>query len=119
MTTLYKPVLIESAEQAEALPVGTVATYRGVCCGFEVAIRDEDGEWWDAPGGINQKGPAYTDQTITGWTALVPVEAEEERVQRIQYDRRGYESDVHSETRLVTPWERIDGPSPDRRGDCA
>ena len=25
MTTLYKPVLIESAEQAEALPVGTVA----------------------------------------------------------------------------------------------
>ena len=52
-------------------------------------------------------------------TVLVPVEAEEERVQRIQYDRRGYESDVHSETRLVTPWERIDGPSPDRRGDCA
>ena len=78
MTTLYRPVLIESAEQAEALPVGTVATFRGVCCGFEVAIRDEDGEWWDAPGGITQKGPGYTDQTITGWTALVPIEAEVE-----------------------------------------
>ena len=78
MTTLYKPVLIESAEQAEALPVGTVATFRGVCCGSEVAIRDQDGEWWDAPGGITQKGPAYTDQTIVGWTALVPIEAEVE-----------------------------------------
>lgn len=78
MTTLYKPVLIETTEQAEALPVGTVATFRGVCCGFEVAIRDEDGEWWDAPGGITQKGPGYTDQTITGWTALVPIEAEVE-----------------------------------------
>ena len=78
MTTIYAPRLIESAEQAEALPVGTVATFRGVCCGFEVAIRDQDGEWWDAPGGITQKGPAYTDQTITGWTALVPIEAEVE-----------------------------------------
>ena len=26
MTTLYRPILIESAEQAEALPVGTVAS---------------------------------------------------------------------------------------------
>ena len=57
--------------------------------------------------------------SMVGWTALLPVEAEEERVQRIQYDRRGYESDVHSETRLVTPWEPVGGPSPDRRGDYA
>ena len=26
MTTLYRPVLIESAEQAEALPIFTIAT---------------------------------------------------------------------------------------------
>lgn len=100
MTTLYKPVLIESVEQAEALPVGTVATYRGVCCGFEVAIRDQDGEWWDAPGGINQKGPAYTDQTITGWTALVPIEAE------VEVDTDYYTGGDGAPThRYVTPWE--------------
>ena len=75
MTTIYVPRLIESVEQAEALPSGTQ--------------RLQDG----------REGLAI------GWTALVPIEAREERVERIEYSPLGYETNVYSETRLVTSWE--------------
>lgn len=107
---VYIPQRIETAEQAEALPDNTMV------------IHPQE---WPL---VFVSGKLYTEsETVTvkeiveqgGYSALVPIEAEEERVQRIQYDRRGYESAVYSETRLATPWEPVSGPSPDRRGDCA
>ena len=50
-------------------------------------------------------------------TVLVPIEAEEET--HLHIVRSGARTTTADLTRLVTPWERIDGPSPDRRGDCA
>ncbi|MGO2362181.1 MAG: hypothetical protein ACTH6N_13765 [Brachybacterium tyrofermentans] len=82
MTTLYKPVLIESAEQAEALPIGTVATLSedigdGVA-DFYAATKAEDG--WER---TDSSGPSWMSPApatgMVGWTALVPIEAEEER----------------------------------------
>ena len=95
---VYIPTPITSVEQAEALPEGTVAIQPW---GHGTTARTlTNGRW------ITPSGAALPNAESIGFTALVPIEAEEERVQRIQYDRRGYESDVHSETRLVTPWER-------------
>ena len=104
MTALYRPVLIESAEQAEALPIGTVATHdKG--SGMDHAHKlfpplghTESLLWASLTGLVSNAG-------MVGWTALVPIEAEEERVERIKYSPRGYETNVYSETRLVTPWE--------------
>ena len=70
MTTLYKPVLIESIEQAEALPVGTV--------GHEpphlYAYIKKAPNYWRGTG----DDAALTDYEMLPFTALVPVEAEEE-----------------------------------------
>ena len=66
MTTLYKAVKIQSAEQAEALPVGTVVIRTRV----GVIEKGRRG-WWS---GLNQ----VPDQTPIGASALVPIEAEEE-----------------------------------------
>lgn len=94
MTTLYRPVLIETAEQADALPVGTVATMsenfgEGIIDSY-VAVKSADG--WvstDSPGPpwmspIPDAGMADDDNP---WTALVPVEAEEEREGVVTYPR--------------------------------
>lgn len=70
MTTLYKPVLIESAEQAEALSWGTIA--RSDAFAPEVFVKDED-SW------LGTHGPgAFTNESAVGLEALVPIEAEEE-----------------------------------------
>lgn len=73
MTRLYRPVLIESAEQAEALPVGTVATDLGARI-VSAAVRTDVGLGWFV------SGDEMTDmhEHLVGWTALVPIEAEEE-----------------------------------------
>ena len=122
MTILYRPVLIESAEQAEALPVGTVAidldsqgqprqaSIRVRCgwyCTGEVAA---DGSPWLAP---------Y--DAMVGDYALVPIEAEEEtrRVAKapdgsethyspgaVDHPWLGdYVAALPAQSRLVTPWE--------------
>ena len=103
MATIYVPRLIESAEQAEALPIGTVAidldsqgqprqaSIRVRCgwyCTGEVAA---DGSPWLAP-----------HDAMAGDYALVPIEAEEET-------RHGLVGLIdptapHDERRLVTPW---------------
>ena len=119
MSTLYRPVLIETAEQAEALPEGTVATHGGTdgYC-YEVAIRDQDGEWWSAPGGLGQEEPAYADDTIVGFTALVPIEAEEETVacgddwsipthEGLMPNGDVVPNGWSVHTRFVTPWEEV------------
>ena len=70
MTTIYVPRLIESAEQAEALPWGAIA--RSDAFAPEVFVKDED-SW------MGTHGPgAFTNESAVGLEALVPIEAEEE-----------------------------------------
>ena len=93
MTTLYRPVLIESAEQAEALPVGTVALQSW---GHGTTARTlTNGRW------ITPSGAALPHVEAVGFTALVPIEAEEE-THSIQ--TRG-QTTPEWRTRLCTPWE--------------
>lgn len=73
MTTIYIPRLIETAEQAEALPRGTVA-YRSVIGGPAryAATRTPSNDWYIG-------GREFQEHDfMVGWTALVPIEAEEE-----------------------------------------
>lgn len=101
MITLYRPVLIESAEQAEALPVGTVAQHNAPGYARHIAVRifreDGDPRVWRP-----HRGHALrTHARMVGWTALVPIEAEEEaRISETRSRWRGFR-----ESRLVTPWE--------------
>ena len=67
MTTLYRPALIESAEQAEALPEGTIATHDE----HWPAVRCTPNRWESSA-----RDMKHAD--MVGWTALVPIEAEEE-----------------------------------------
>ena len=110
MTTLYKPVKIESAEQAEALPAFTVARY--IDGDTRAAIKTIDGIWESIPGFYGEE--AHFSEDMIGWTALVPIEAEEEMrafydskrgaTIRVPVDDRARERG-RVETRYVTPWE--------------
>ena len=73
MTTLYKPVLIESADQAEALPEGTIMFLPAGP--YVWTARDPGGEFLDHYG-----RPWHFENTQDDepFTALVPIEAEEE-----------------------------------------
>lgn len=68
MTTLYRPVKIETAEQAEALPEGSV-----------VPIEDKDGPWEKRPDGKFQGADRVVVDAcrVLDRIALVPIEAEE------------------------------------------
>lgn len=86
MSTLYRPALIETAEQAEALPEGSLV--RDVRSGFDYRARHALGGYLqaDLDAGVDVE-------------ALVPIEAEEE-----------WGEDDGADTftptrRLVTPWE--------------
>ena len=96
MTTLYRPVLIESVEQAEHLPVGTVAMHR---IGPGAAVRVGYGLGWSMGGEEMSEHHSH----MVGWTALVPIEAEEEARHAIIRDSKP--TGEQPETRLVTPWE--------------
>ena len=103
MITLYRPVLIESAEQAEALPLGMVATSPVIDA---VAIRVGYGLGWSVSGDEMSDMHAH----MVGWTALVPIEAEEEtrdHPRRHEKAPRAGEAYLRpaTMTRLVTPWE--------------
>lgn len=72
MTTIYIPQRIDTAEQAEALPRGTVAT-SGHCESFGpfAAIRTGDVPDWY----MTTAPDTWADNAeMVGWTALVPVE---------------------------------------------
>ena len=88
MTTLYKPVLIESAEQAEALPVGTTVTHPDYWPREKANLLGS----WEGP------GDAMQNVDMVGWTALVPIEAEEETLW-------SGSRHLYTQTRYVTPWE--------------
>lgn len=93
MTTLYRPVLIESAEQAEALPRGTVATYgekSAKLTAHHVGNVVTPADAWLV---MDELMPSAE---MIGWTALVPIEAEEETDAGL---------DLTPLRRLVTPWE--------------
>ena len=90
MTTLYRPVLIESAEQAEALPKGSVVFDGDPVDGDTYA--NEGGEWR-----TNGYPGLLSEALDLGFavTALVPIEAEEQHVS----------PDAITYARYVTPWE--------------
>ena len=100
MTTLYRPVLIESAEQAEALPVGTVGHEPPHLYAYIKKARN----YWRGTG----DDAALTDYEMLPFTALVPLEAEEETREhpsRVE-ERVGYV--YHQpvrQTRYKTRWE--------------
>ncbi|MCZ4325688.1 hypothetical protein [Brachybacterium paraconglomeratum] len=110
MTTLYRSQLIESAEQAEALPEGTV-----------VPIEDKDGPWEKRPDGYFQgAGRVLVDAyRVLDRIALVPIDAEEEweddgrpvwslgegAVTPADVDDYERRNGRRPSRRLVTPWE--------------
>lgn len=101
MTALYKPVLIESAEQAEALPIGTVTiTPNEVGQVDQATVRVRGG--WHSTGAADGHGTPflYPHRAVVGDTALVPIEAEEEM--DTDYYMGGDGSPMR---RLVTTWE--------------
>ena len=95
MTTLYRPVKIETAAQAEALPVGTVAIGPARLDPLLPMVRTGryPGRTWHS----DYTG-AVCAREVINWTALVPIEAEEE------WGRIG---GALTHARLVTPWESV------------
>ena len=92
MTTIYVPRLIESAEQAEALPVGTVGHEPPHLYAYIKKARN----YWRGTG----DDAALTDYEMLPFTALVPIEAEE----GIDTVKTGGDS-FYTRRRYVTPWE--------------
>lgn len=76
MTTLYRPVKIETVEQAEALPDGTVLIREE-----HFAFQKYAGQFVSADPHDLPTGAAWE---VVGWTALVPIEAEEEILERME-----------------------------------
>ena len=109
MSVLYRPVLIESAEQAEALPLSTRAIRPDGQAAARLDGVSEGGQW-------TSKLRLYAHDEVIGWTALVPIEAEEEYSAENSYGGRDLTSslayaqldaELHGttpQTRLVTPW---------------
>lgn len=137
---VYIPQRIETAEQAERLPVGTsveravwhLSGHQEYYAGVKVGTNT-----WFTTSPTADLQDALSRHMV-GWTALVPVEAEEEwgvemsengeatHVVRatsrenaewtLGHQQPGTARIVHR-TRYITPWEPVNGP--DRRGDCA
>ncbi|OFT62583.1 hypothetical protein HMPREF3159_03465 [Brachybacterium sp. HMSC06H03] len=107
MTTLYRPVLIESAEQAEALPFGTVAKRtkwrESGEQDYYSAVRVGYNAWFTTSDTADRQDSL--SRHMVGWTALVPIEAVEEREDTSEFDWDGFV--VRESTRLVTPWEEV------------
>ena len=87
MTMLYKPVKIESAGQAEAMPDGSVAASNPAA--REAFVKD--GRSWLHTHSRRE----FTNGSMIGLEALVPIEAVEEHVA----------PDAITYARYVTAWE--------------
>ena len=111
MTTIYVPRLIESAEQAEALPEGTIMFLPAGP--YVWTARDPGGEFLDHYG-----RPWHFENTQDDepFTALVPIEAEEVHVTArglLELDMHGRpdvnhdvaDARLYRRTEYRTPWE--------------
>ena len=100
MTTIYVPHLIETAEQAEALPEGTIITHA------ENYPQEKFAGLWGREGSSSE---SLAEEE--GWTALVPIEAEEELQRTYATPASTFPGlswpEQHDawKRRLVTPWE--------------
>lgn len=97
---VYVPTPITSAEQAEALPVGSISPHPDRL----PVEKIESGTWW---GSSNFEG--LTSEDMVGQQVLVPIEAEEETTEQIQVFRGVAHIGPRSVTlapsrRLVTHW---------------
>lgn len=108
MTTVYIPRPIRTVEDAEKLPEGTIAYQDRKKKAREVAVKVLDA-WGDMPPMWAVNGLYRGCADVVGWTALVPVEAEEE------HEEAGGISIAHgstlhwpARTRLATPWEAME-----------
>ena len=102
MTTLYRPVRIESAEQAEALPVGTVGHEPPHLYAYIKKARN----YWRGTG----DDAALTDYEMLPFTALVPIEAEEEtREHPTRVEERPESAYLQpvQQVRYKTRWEAV------------
>lgn len=113
MTVLYMPVRIESVEQAEALPIGTLA--RDPFPSLE-DVGERDVAQFAGNGMWLSGGTAWTHRYVIGWTALVSIEVEEEWAARFDSGEMYMNLDEDSArnadggaamSRLVTPWEEV------------
>lgn len=82
MTTVYVLVPITSVEQAEALPIGTIAhrvlTFESTRDTYEqpeVALKVGRNAWYS--NAVDDDAWDWLDRHLVGWTALVPVEVYE------------------------------------------
>lgn len=96
MTIIYVPRLIQSAEQAEALPVGTVAILDDATLPVALHVTKTAEPLMPWRNGKH----VGADENVVGAQALVPIEAEEE-----WGERAIAEGEFIGTTRLVTPWE--------------
>lgn len=103
MSMIYKPVLIETEEQAAALPVGTIAHCQHARDHHPVFVAARALEGW-VPAG--QTKP-YGHVDVIGWTALVPVEA---RTEYAIHDSWDGDYEIIHESRLAE-FERFRGVS--------
>ena len=109
MTTLYKPVLIETVEQAEALPVGTVGLPNPADDCRAPYLKTEDG-WisgWYPDWRRDREQDVEPDAGMVGETALVPVKAREETNLASYYPSAFGKRTQRRLVRLVTPWEPV------------
>ena len=119
MSIIYVPRLIETAEQAERLPVGTIALLdpdKPAAFENHAAVRVDHYEADGFPWLVDSQGLAE-HPSMAGWTALVPIEAEEEYSTEHAGLARDNEAIYSSpedvrrdgwtdplQRRLVTPW---------------
>ena len=105
MTTLYRHILIESAEQAEALPEGTIMFLPAGP--YVWTARGPGGEFLDHYG-----RPWHFENTQDDepFTALVPIEAEEEtREHPTRVEERPESAYLQpvQQVRYKTRWESV------------
>ena len=94
MTLLYKPVLISSAEQAEALPIGTLATTGHIP---RIARKSR-------PVQRDSTGGSFGNRHMNGWTALVPIEAEVQAAKADAWDEGYMEATNGNDDPLTDPY---------------
>ena len=96
MTTLYRPVLIESDDQARRLPDGAILIDQDYGILYE-----RSGDDWSDPEGFG------IDATGNSALALVPVKAREETNLASYYPSAFGKRTQRRLVRLVTPWEPV------------